>query len=56
MPPFKPYVSDQQRKWAHTPTGRAALGDEDVAGKDQSSKGMKLPKRSRLAEAFKKKK
>jgi len=54
MPPYKPYVSDQQRKWAHTATGVAALGEEDVKGKDQSSKGLKLPKRSRMAEAMKK--
>jgi hypothetical protein len=54
MPPFKPYVSSKQRAWAHTASGIAALGEEDVKGKDQSSKGMKLPKRSRLGEAFKK--
>ena len=54
MPPYKPYVSSKQRAWAHTASGVAALGEEDVKGKDQSSKGLKLPKRSRLAEAFKK--
>jgi hypothetical protein len=54
MPPFKPYVSDQQRRWAHTASGVAALGKEDVRGKDKSSKGMKLPKRSRMAEAMRK--
>jgi hypothetical protein len=54
MPPFKPYVSDKQRRWAHTASGVAALGEEDVRGKDRWSKGLKLPKRSRMAEAFKK--
>jgi hypothetical protein len=54
MPPFKPYVSDKQRRWAHTASGVKALGEEDVKGKDQSSKGLSLPKRSRMAEAFKK--
>lgn len=54
MPPYKPYVSDKQRRWAHTATGVAALGEADVRGKDQSSKGLKLPKRSRMAEAFRK--
>jgi hypothetical protein len=44
MPPFKPYASSQQERWAHTPEGMAALGDEDVNGKDQMSKGMSLPK------------
>jgi hypothetical protein len=54
MPPFRPFVSEKQRRWAHTPSGIAALGEEDVKGKDQSSKGLKLPKKSRMAEAFKK--
>jgi hypothetical protein len=54
MPPFKPYVSDKQRRWAHTASGVAALGKEDVEGKDQSSKGLKLPKYSRFREAAKK--
>jgi hypothetical protein len=54
VPPYKPYVSDKQRRWAHTATGVAALGEADVRGKDQSSKGLKLPKRSRMAEAFRK--
>ena len=54
LPPYKPYVSDKQRRWAHTASGVAALGEEDVKGKDQSSKGLKLPTRSRIAEAFKK--
>lgn len=45
MPPYKPYASDQQRKWAHTPSGIEALGPADVKGKDRTSKGMKLPKK-----------
>lgn len=54
MPPYKAYVSDKQRRWAHTASGVAALGEADVKGKDKSSKGMKLPERSRMAQAFKK--
>lgn len=52
MPPYKPYVSDKQRRWAHTASGVKALGEEDVRGKDKSSKGLKLPERSRMAAAF----
>lgn len=52
MPPYKPFVSRQQQRWAHTANGVAALGVEDVKGKDQSTKGKKLPRRSRMAEAF----
>lgn len=41
-----PYKSDQQRKWAHTPTGTKALGGpEKVHEWDQASKGKKLPKK-----------
>ena len=43
MPPYRKYVSDAQRRWAHTRTGRKALGDADVAGKDHASKGLDLP-------------
>jgi len=45
MPPYKKYVSDAQRRWAHTATGEAALGAADVAGKDKVSKGEDLPER-----------
>jgi hypothetical protein len=45
MPPYKPYTSDAQRRWAHTPTGRAALGQADVEGKDALSKDKELPER-----------
>ena len=54
MPPYKPYVSDAQRRWAHTPTGEAALGAEDVHGKDQASKGKKLPERVTPAKKMRK--
>lgn len=41
-----PYVSDLQRRWAHTPTGTEALGGPGkVAEWDQASKGKKLPER-----------
>lgn len=41
-----PYVSDQQRKWAHTKAGTEALGGpEKVHEWDQATKGKKLPKR-----------
>lgn len=43
MPPYKPYVSGAQRKFAHTENGIAALGKEEVAGKDKASKGQKVP-------------
>ena len=46
MPPYKKYVSEKQRAWAHTAEGKAALGDAEVAGKDSASKGVKLPERS----------
>jgi hypothetical protein len=43
-----PYKSQQQRKWAHTPTGRRALGGKSkVAEWDRMSKGMKLPRKKR---------
>jgi hypothetical protein len=40
----KPYVSDAQRRWAHTDAGTKALGGEShVHEWDESSKGKKLP-------------
>jgi hypothetical protein len=46
MPPFTPYASDAQRRFFHTDTARAkGIKAEDVAGKDQVSKGRKLVKR-----------
>jgi len=39
-----PYVSDSQRRWAHTESGKKALGGpEGVNEWDQASKGKKLP-------------
>jgi hypothetical protein len=39
-----PYVSDAQRRWAHTATGTKALGGPDkVAEWDRASKGKDLP-------------
>ena len=46
MPPYKRYASKKQERWAHTPSGLAALGFDDVAGKDRASKGRKLPVRT----------
>lgn len=43
-----PYVSDQQRKWAHTENGEKALGGKKkVREWDRASKGRKLPKKVR---------
>jgi hypothetical protein len=40
-----PYKSDQQRKWAHTATGKKALGGEAAVHEwDEATKGKKLPK------------
>jgi hypothetical protein len=44
----KPYVSDAQRRWAHTPKGKEALGGaKAVAHWDKASKGKKLPERKK---------
>lgn len=41
-----PYVSDRQRRWAHTPNGVKALGGKKkVAEWDKVTKGRKLPER-----------
>jgi hypothetical protein len=41
-----PFVSDAQRRWAHTKTGQQALGGPaKVSEWDQASKGKKLPER-----------
>ena len=43
----KPYRSEAQRKWAHTPSGKKALGGEaKVKEWDKESKGMKLPEKA----------
>jgi hypothetical protein len=41
-----PYVSEQQRKWAHTKSGTKALGGKKaVAEWDKATGNKKLPKR-----------
>ena len=45
-----PYVSDAQRRWAHTDTGIKALGGKDkVREWDNASRGKKLPERVKKA-------
>ncbi len=47
----KVYASDAQRRWAHTPAGKKALGGEKaVAHWDKASKGKKLPEKVSKAE------
>lgn len=41
-----PYKSKAQERWAHTPTGRKALGSK-LAEFDSASKGLKLPERKK---------
>lgn len=42
----KPYESEAQRRWAHTPAGKKALGGEKaVEHWDKESKGKKLPEK-----------
>lgn len=44
----KPYVSDAQRRWAHTQAGKEALGGaKAVAHWDKESKGKDLPERKK---------
>lgn len=43
-----PYVSEAQRRWAHTPTGTKALGGKaKVAEWDRESKGKSRPERKK---------
>jgi hypothetical protein len=49
-----PYVSDKQRKWAHTKTGMKKLGKKTVKEFDKASKGMKLPERIKKKKVVKK--
>lgn len=45
-PLMKPYASEAQRRWAHTDTGKKALGGTSaVQHWDKESKGKKLPER-----------
>lgn len=40
-----PYVSEAQRKWAHTKAGTKALGGKKAVEEwDKATKGKKLPK------------
>lgn len=42
-----PYKSMAQERWAHTPEGMKSLGGpERVKEWDQSSRGLKLPRRA----------
>ncbi len=50
-PLMKPYVSEAQRRWAHTSSGKEALGGEaGVHEWDEATKGKKLPERVRKSE------
>lgn len=41
-----PFVSQQQRKWAHTPEGTKALGGKKAVEEwDKATGNKKLPKR-----------
>jgi 8-oxo-dGTP pyrophosphatase MutT (NUDIX family) len=45
-PLMKPYVSEAQRRWAHTASGKEALGgNAGVHEWDEATKGKKLPER-----------
>jgi len=45
----KPYVSDAQRRWAHTDSGMEALGGKaGVHEWDEATKGKKLPERKTM--------
>lgn len=41
-----PYVSDAQRRFAHTKKGKKQFGAKNVAEFDAASKGMALPERA----------
>ncbi len=43
-----PFVSKAQERWAHTPSGRQALGSK-LAEFDAASKGLSLPNRVKPA-------
>jgi hypothetical protein len=46
IPLMKPYVSDAQRRWAHTESGLKALGGKaGVHEWDEATKGKKLPEK-----------
>lgn len=42
----KPYVSEAQRRWAHTPTGEKALGGESAVHEwDSATRGKSIPEK-----------
>lgn len=46
IPLMKPYVSDSQRRWAHTANGKKALGGNAAVHEwDEATKGKKLPEK-----------
>jgi hypothetical protein len=50
-----PYVSDSQRRWAHTAAGTKALGGPaKVAEWDAATAGRKLPERKSRRDSIKK--
>jgi hypothetical protein len=50
-PLMKPYSSEAQRRWAHTTTGKEALGgDAAVHEWDEATKGKKLPEKVKKSE------
>lgn len=51
----KPYVSEAQRRWAHTPKGKEALGGEAAVHHwDEATRGKKLPETKKAEDAEKK--
>jgi hypothetical protein len=51
----KPYVSEAQRRWAHTESGKEALGGEaGVHEWDKATKGKKLPEKVKKSEELSK--
>lgn len=50
-----PYISNAQRRWAHTTIGMKALGGASkVKEWDEASKGMKLPEKVNPMKSMKK--
>lgn len=41
-----PYKSKAQRRWAHTPSGKAALGGRGVDEWDSATDGKDVPERA----------
>lgn len=49
-----PWISDAQRKWAHTKTGMKKLGKKVVEEYDEKSKGKRLPEKVKKSKMKKK--